>query len=193
MLSVEQLKIFARETLSIRLEVWVNMPQYFAGSEKWPDGKDKVWCNVAARDFLDSQFKSSVIKGGLCSWYNYDLSVLGGDVKSLIRATPIDKYYQLVLHAAKACKVEIIEYSTAIDYARCGYPIHIIDTKCTHEAIMHPSSYYGGSFSKSSIFIAQHGLHSGIFPLRNEWVFGKVSEQDLIFIRYPRVVIGGMV
>jgi hypothetical protein len=188
MLSIEDVFKQQRQLLIRRLDRWLSLKQYFKGSEQWADGRPKTWCNVAARDFIDSEYHSPLSKGGLCSWYNLDISVLGDTPRNLILCTPIPKYLKLVGDAYLAMKLDLLSPSYAISLAQLGIPIHVINLTGTHEAILHPSSKMLTPTTAQSIIVAQHGEKSGILSAYDQMSFGIKDVSELVFVLYPLMV-----
>lgn len=185
-LSIEEIFYTERQLLSARLEQWVKMSEYFAGSEKWPDGRPKLWCNVAARDFLDSTYKNPLVKGGLINWYDYDLTVIGLPIKQIIRNTTIIEYQRRLNYNFTNGKVRSLPLSMAVDYAYIGVPVHVINREATHEAILSPASIPVDLGKDTVIIVAQHGVKSGLFDVRDTWSFGTNNPFDLNYYIYPK-------
>lgn len=180
-------KDFHAMFLRTHLDIWLKDSRYFVGSETWEDGSPKLWCNIAARDFLDSRFKSDTIKGGFYNYYNFDLSCINSIIMKAIRSTPIKSYLEKIVTAYFDDKLRLVSWSEAIDIAGYGIPIHVINPQGTHEAILHPNSHHYHTNYSEHIYVAQHGVKSGIFKITDPWSFNVGGASELIYILYKEM------
>jgi len=170
----------AKKLLEI-LEIAVALPQYQKGypnERKYANGQLVTYCNVLARDVLDSRCPKAWIMGWLIGGanssvegYDYDISFMnpGKDLMTIILGTGIDVVYNNLLKAAEIGAVKSLTPEEAQNRANDGTPVHIISLKYGHEAIVCPSALpYNTAVGP---MVAQAGFYNGIFPIsdRKSW------------------------
>jgi hypothetical protein len=157
------------------LEWAVELPQYQMGFEKNDDGTPKTFCNVLARDVLDSTFRRTDYMGGLINEYDYDIGAVDRKrtIRSLILNTPIEEWYHLAHLAVAGNEADFISPELAQIEANHGVPIHVISSHQppeTHECIICPDST--SYDSRRGVRIAQAGKINGIMYISDPRCFG---------------------
>jgi hypothetical protein len=146
-----------------------------------PDGRYTTYCNVLARDVLDSRCKKVWIMGWLIGGengiikdgYDYDIGCLNPDrsLESVLLSTTVQLAYKNAIEASKIGIVESISMKEAQERANKGIPIWVSSAKYNHEAIVCPDlkNIYN---EKKGCLIAQAGFYNGIFYISDKKAWG---------------------
>lgn len=181
------MKWFKRQLLKSRLQRAIRMRYFQPGYEKKPDGSNKYFCNVFARDFLDSRYCSVSYTGGRLSWYNYNIQFIRPNchIRDIILNTPIEEAYDNLLRISAGGHIKLLSCALAMIAAWHGDPVHVISSKHNHEAIVYPmNKIYVVS---SDLYVAQAGKHPGIFPIDHPYSFNTIAQDpDVTYILYPK-------
>ena len=174
------------------LEKMVTLPDYMVGSERWPDGEPKFWCNVASRDLLDATYETKPPnKGGLLSVYFYDIGIIDRktSVRNLILSTNIKTYCEKCLSAAEAGTILKLSEYEILEAWDQGEIIHLVSPELGHEAIV--SYVHYESPGKIFITVAQCGKYNGYYAMTNKMSFegGKIDKNVFAFV-YPLLCEG---
>ena len=179
---------YAKQYRNRVLNRMTTLLEYVPGPEKWPDGRVKTWCNIAARDVLDSQYEGTCERGGYISAYNYDLSIVFPQkaIRNIIMNTPIATYEKEILKAVKDGIIIELDEWTIQDAYEQGEIIHLISAQKNHEALVSSTLFV----PSRGLFIecAQCGLYCGIYDVTDPKSFGAVKLGfNIHAIVYPKI------
>jgi len=180
----------ARKLYRVAKEV-VKLKQYKRGypNNRCYKGTNKpvTYCNIFARDFLDSKMKKIWIMGYLISEYNYDISFLRPDksISDIILSTSIEIAYDNLKYKYSNVKEHTRE--SAQKRANEGIPIFCISKKHRHEVIVISDLDNDYDETKGPL-VAQAGWFNGIYYSSDKRCWGvDYKDPEIKYYEFPVV------
>jgi hypothetical protein len=162
------------DVLKLRLDTAIARPEYQRGWEKWPDGREKTFCNLMAWYLLDNRLPLTKY-GPFVGAYVYNLiPILRDGVAKNITNTTIDVAYDRVAADLRTRKFidKAVSPQKAQELANRGIPVMAIckRPKWAHVAIVYPDSEHYDS--KRGPKMAQAGWVNGVMYINNPFCWG---------------------
>lgn len=195
----KNIKIAKAKYLYHILSLAVGLKQYQAGypnNRCYAGTKQKVtYCNVFARDILDSRMSKVWIMGWLIGGQNrtidgfdYDITCLnknGKLIDVILNTSPGGAYRNAIIAEEKNILIKHTPESAQRKANDSGVPIWIVSAYYNHEAIVCPDSNKYDEFKGP--LIAQAGMKNGIMYMSDPWSWGKNwNDSEIKFYEFPK-------
>lgn len=177
------------DVLKTRLDAAIVRPEYQRGYEKWPDGREKTFCNLMAWYLLDNRLPLTKY-GPFVGAYDYNLLPMlrGGDPKN-ITETPIPLAYDKIVCDLRIGSFvdRVVDPKKAQDLANQGIPVMAIckKPKWQHVAIVYPTAERYDS-TRGPV-VAQAGWVNGVMHINSPFCWGADWKgKGIIFVVFKR-------